>query len=231
MYLYASYCPVAATTSVIGDYWTPLIVRELLYGTVRFNQLVRNLPSISRSLLSDRLRKLESAGIVRCTRSARNVTTYGLTEAGRDLEPLIDAMNDWGIRWGRREPNPDDIDPVLAICMLKDRLHLEALPPERVVVEVLATGAKEARAWIVCDGQGVSMCFDPPGFEVDLWMRGSVRALYDIWLQSKTFAAAMKTGDVHIEGVHRLVRAFPRWFEVPIRRSDRTGFQRRITAR
>ncbi len=213
MYLYANYCPVAATTSVVGDYWTPLIVRELLYGTLRFNQLARNLPSISRSLLSDRLRKLESAGIIECARVSKNVTTYTVTEAGRDLQGLIDAMHEWGLRWGRREPNPDDVDPVLVICMLKDRLHAHQLPTERVVIEVVATGDKEARAWLVSDGQGVAMCFDPPAFEVDLWIRGKVAALYEIWLQSTTMAAALKRGDIEVEGQPRLAKAFPRWFD------------------
>lgn len=216
MYLYANYCPVAATTSVIGDYWTPLIVRELLYGTLRFNQLARNLPSISRSLLADRLRKLEQAGVIECERSARNVTTYRVTEAGKDLEGLIDAMNDWGLRWGRREPNPDDLDPVLVICMLKDRLRMEELPAQRVVMEVVATGQKEARAWLVCEVQSASMCFDPPGLEVDLWVRGKIPALYSIWLQSSTMSAALATGDIDVEGPAQLARAFTRWFDGPL---------------
>ena len=213
MYLYANYCPVAATTSVIGDYWTPLIVRELLYGTLRFNQLARNLPTISRSLLSERLRKLERAGVIECQRNARNITTYSVTDAGNDLQGLIDAMNDWGLRWGRREPNPEDLDPVLVICMLKDRMRAHELPDERVVLEVLATGAKEARAWLVCEGHGVSMCFDPPGFDVDLWVRGKIAALYSIWLQSSTMVAALDLGNIEVEGPPRLTRAFPRWFD------------------
>lgn len=213
MYLYANYCPVAATTSVIGDYWTPLIVRELLYGTLRFNQLARNLPTISRSLLSDRLRKLERAGVVECIRSSRNATTYSVTDAGRDLQGLIDAMNEWGLRWGRREPNPDDVDPTLVICMLKDRMLADALPRERIVIEVLATGEREARAWLLCEGQGVAMCFDPPGFDVDIWVRGKTAALYGIWLQTTTVAAALKCGDVQLDGPPRLTKTFSSWFE------------------
>lgn len=213
MYLYANYCPVAATTSVIGDYWTPLIVRELLYGTVRFNQLARNLPTISRTLLADRLRKLERAGVIEYTRNARNSTTYRVTDSGRDLQALIDAMNDWGLRWGRREPNPEDVDPVLVICMLKDRIHVQELPGARVVMEVLAEGEKEARAWLVCEGQGVSMCFDPPAFDVDLWVRGKVSALYSIWLQNMTMSAALQNRDIEVDGLPHLTRKFAVWFD------------------
>ena len=136
MYEYASYCPVAATTSVVGDYWTPLIVRELLYGTVRFNQLARNLPSISRSLLSDRLRKLDRDGVVECERRGSNVTSYNVTPAGRGLQAVIDAMNEWGTRWGHRDASPQALDPMLTICMMKDRMRVEELPDSRVVVEV-----------------------------------------------------------------------------------------------
>src|SRR3712207_5005596 len=97
MYLYAKYCPVAATTKVMGDVWTPLIVRELLYGTTHFNQLARNVPGIPRSLLASRLRSLERAGLLVCERGGgRNLTSYGLTPAGRDLRPVIEAMHAWG---------------------------------------------------------------------------------------------------------------------------------------
>lgn len=213
MYQYASYCPVAATTSVIGDYWTPLIVRELLYGTVRFNQLARNLPSISRSLLSDRLRKLERAGVVERERSGPNVTSYSVTPAGRDLQGMIDAMSEWGLRWGHRDPNPQALDPVLTICMMKDRMRAEELPDARVVVEVVSTGEGEGRAWLVCEGHGVSMCFDPPGLDVDLWVQGTAAALYGIWLQGTTMGVALKRGDIEIDGPAHLRKAFARWFD------------------
>ncbi len=213
MYEYASYCPVAATTSVVGDYWTPLIVRELLYGTVRFNQLARNLPSISRSLLSDRLRKLERAGVVECQREGRNVTSYSVTPAGRGLQAVIDAMNEWGTRWGHRDANPQALDPVLTICMMKDRMRVEELPDSRVVVEVVSKGEGEGRAWLVCEGHGVAMCFDPPGLDVDLWVKAKAQTLYDVWLQGTTMSLALKRGDVNVDGPPLLVRSFVRWFD------------------
>lgn len=213
MYAYANYCPVAATTSVVGDYWTPLIVRELLYGTCRFNQLVRNLPLISRSLLADRLRKLERAGVVECQRSGPNATSYVLTPAGLGLQDLLDAMNEWGLRWGRRDPNPENLDPVLVICMLKDRLRPAELPTERVVLEVLATGDQKARAWLLCETGGVSLCFDPPGFDVDVWVTGQVLTLYAIWLQNTTMTEALRRGEVEVSGSPRLTKAFARWFD------------------
>ena len=213
MYLYAPYCPVAAATSVIGDFWTPLIVRELLYGTGRFNQLARNLPNISRTLLANRLRALERAGVLECHREGTNATSYNLTPAGRELQGVITAMNEWGLRWGSRDPDPKDLDPVLVICMLKDRMRTSELPDERVVIEVVAVGDKEARAWLVCERQGVSLCFDPPGPDVDLWVRGDSRVLYEIWLQHTSMAAALRQGSVEVAGAVRQVKAFANWFD------------------
>ena len=213
MYLYAEYCPVAAATSVVGDFWTPLIVRELLYGTSRFNQLARNLPNISRPLLANRLRRLERAGVVDCARDAKNVTSYALTNAGRDLHRVVEAMNEWGLRWRTRDADPRDLDPVLVICMLKDRVRIEELPHERVVIEVLAVSDNEARAWLVCEQGSVSMCFDPPGLDVDLWVRADVEALYRIWLQAMSMAQALEQAKVEAIGSSDLVRMFPRWFD------------------
>jgi DNA-binding HxlR family transcriptional regulator len=213
MYQYAAYCPVAATTTVVGDYWTPLIVRELLYGTTHFNQLVRNLPSISRSLLADRLRKLERAGVVERESTQPNATSYTLTPAGRDLERVIEAMTAWGMQWSNRA-NPRDLDPTLTICMMKSRLHPPALPEGRIVIEVIARGQGQGRAWIVCDRQAVSLCFDPPGFDVDLHVAGDAAALHEVWLQNTTIRAELRRGAITLEGPRSLTRAFPTWFEV-----------------
>ncbi len=214
MYLYAEYCPLAATTSVIGDYWTPLIVRELLFGTSRFNQLARNLPNISRTLLAKKLQGLERAGVVTCERRGRTDTSYSLTQAGNGLQEIISAMNEWGSRWGTRGPSTAEPDPVLVICMLKDRIHAEALPESRVVLEVTAVGeSKDARAWLVCERHAISMCFDPPGFDTDLWVKGSVAALYEVWLQHTSIDRVLKAGQIQVDGERQLVRAFPRWFD------------------
>jgi DNA-binding HxlR family transcriptional regulator len=116
--------PVAATTKVMGDTWTPLIVRELLYGTAHFNQLTRNVPGISRTLLASRLRSLERAGLLTCERECgRTMTSYCVTPAGRDLGPVIEAMNAWGTRWAAPGPAPEEVGPLIMICMLTSRMR------------------------------------------------------------------------------------------------------------
>src|SRR6476659_7367040 len=92
MQKYRQYCPVARATEIVADRWTPLIVRELILGSHRFNDIERGLPGISRSLLSSRLRDLEDAGIVERLPGARpNVRAYHLSEAGRDLKTVIES--------------------------------------------------------------------------------------------------------------------------------------------
>ncbi|HZQ37297.1 MAG TPA: helix-turn-helix domain-containing protein [Dehalococcoidia bacterium] len=214
MYRYAKYCPVAATTKLMGDPWTPLIVREPLYGTGRFNQLVRNIPGISRTLLAGRLRSLERAGVVRCERGGgRNESCYVLTESGRDLAPIVEAMNAWGTRWAAPDVALEEIDPLILICMLKSCLRLAELPRERVVIEVFVTGGQQGRAWLMSERQSVTMCFEPRGYEVDLWVRGDLLALYRIWSQQQSMAEALASGRVEVDGRRDLLRAFVRWFD------------------
>jgi DNA-binding HxlR family transcriptional regulator len=77
---YRQYCPVARASEILADRWTPLIVRELILGSHRFNEIERGLPGISRSLLSSRLRDLEDAGVVerlpRCATEGFGVSPF-----------------------------------------------------------------------------------------------------------------------------------------------------------
>ena len=214
MYLYAKFCPVASATQVVGDFWTPLIVRELLYGTGQFNQLARNLPGISRTILTARLRSLQRAGVIeREPVQLGKPAAYRLTESGRELEPVVNALSKWGLQWGTPNADSEDLDGMVAICMLKSRIHGECLPKQRVVLEVFVPGEPPARGWLVCERNTVSMCFENPGFEVDLNVTGEVDALYQIWLQKLSFSDALRTGRICVEGRRELVRSTPGWFD------------------
>jgi DNA-binding HxlR family transcriptional regulator len=99
---YAQYCSVAKALDVIGDRWTILIVRELLIrGACRYTDLKNGLPGIASNLLSDRIRELESAGLIRREDAPPPVaaTLFHLTEAGAELKPVVDALGAWGVRF------------------------------------------------------------------------------------------------------------------------------------
>ena len=127
---YAQYCPIAKASEILGDRWTLLIVREMLGGAKGFNELQRGLPGISRSVLTDRLRSLERAEIVaRRTGPKGRTLEYQLTPAGRDLEPVVQAMGEWGVTWSFTDPRPEELDPDLLIVWMARHVHREQLPP------------------------------------------------------------------------------------------------------
>jgi DNA-binding HxlR family transcriptional regulator len=213
MYRYGEYCPLAKTTSVLGDYWTPLIIRELLHGRQHFNDLVRSLPDISRSLLASRLRSMERGGVIhRLTGMGRNNTSYVLTDAGFALRSVLEAMSDWGERWTDSETPEEDMDPMTSVCMLRARCDGRALPDRRVVVEITTNSPKHSRSWLVLENGVASLCVDHPGFDVDLIVRTDVPTLYAIWRDQLTVKAATSSGRIQIEGDLTLAHALPGWF-------------------
>ncbi len=94
-------CPIARTAILIGDRWTPLIVRDLEPGRLRFSELQRSLLGISPKTLSDRLRRLEDAGIVSrtCFAEMPPRVEYRLTEKGHALLPVLESMRSFGAIW------------------------------------------------------------------------------------------------------------------------------------
>jgi DNA-binding HxlR family transcriptional regulator len=215
MYRYGEYCPLAKTTSVLGDYWTPLIIRELLHGRQHFNDLVRSLPDISRSLMAARLKGMERAGVIeRHTGTGRSNTSYVLTDAGLALRPVLDAMSDWGERWTEREIPEEDMHPITSVCMLRARCDGAALPDKRVVVEIITSPPKASRSWLVLENGIASLCVDHPGFEVNLIVKTDVSTLYAIWRDQLTVSQAASTGRIQVEGDKALSRAFPTWFGI-----------------
>ena len=99
---YGQYCSIAKALDVVGDRWTLLIIRELLIrGACRYTDLRNGLPGIATNLLSDRIRELESAGLVRREDAPPPIATtlFHLTESGAELLPVLDAIGRWGVRY------------------------------------------------------------------------------------------------------------------------------------
>jgi DNA-binding HxlR family transcriptional regulator len=132
---YRQFCPVAKAAEIVAERWTPLVLRELLCGSRRFADLHRGVPLMSRALLTQRLRQLEDAGIVQSTPKARGRgREYALTQAGRELRPVIEQLGEWGQRWARSQLGREDLDPGLLIWDIHRRVNLDRLPERRVVV-------------------------------------------------------------------------------------------------
>ncbi len=210
---YKQYCPVARASEILADRWTPLLVRELLAGSRRFNEIERGLPGISRSLLATRLRHLERNGVVERRVIERPASVeYVLTPAGEELRRVLEHFGAWGVRWAFQEPKADELDPALLLWKVHQRIRQDALPERRTVVEFEFTGKNGRRLWLVMDRRDVSVCLKPPGFAPDLSVRADLKLFYRVWLGYVDYAAALRSGGIAVEGPPALARALPTWF-------------------
>jgi DNA-binding HxlR family transcriptional regulator len=214
---YGQFCPVAKAAEVFAERWTPLVLRELVCGSHRFSDLHRGVPLMSRTLLAQRLRQLEDAGIVRSAAKANGRgREYFLTPAGEEFCPLIQGLGEWGQRWARSQINPDDLDPGLLMWDIHRRLNVERLPTHRVVVLFDFRGVPKAwRAlrcfWLILERSSVDLCLKDPGFEVDLVVDADLAALTKVWMGDVRLVDAMRYGLVRLTGPRVVVRAFPGW--------------------
>src|SRR5690606_11616066 len=165
---YGQYCPISRAVDVLGERWSLLIVRDLLCGTTRFNDLARGLPGLSRSLLAKRLRQLEMSGIVE-----RLDGTYVLTPAGEDLRSVVFGLGEWGARWQFGDPRDDELDPELLMWWVHDRLDFSPLPDRRIVLAFWFRDVRR-RFWVVKDAAGPSLCTRDPGYDVDVLLESEL---------------------------------------------------------
>lgn len=200
---YGQYCPVTRAVEVLAERWTLLIVRDLLVGATRFNELSRCNPGLSRSLLSKRLRQLERAGVVEHVGDQ-----YLLTPAGEALRPVVFGLGAWGADWQFGDPRERELDPQLLMWWVHGRIDFSQLPDRRVVLAFRFPGVSD-RFWIVRDEAGPSLCTADPGFEVDATVEGELPVLYQVWLGRLPMAAVLRDGRVRIDGRREVVRPLP----------------------
>jgi DNA-binding HxlR family transcriptional regulator len=208
---YGSFCPVSKAAEIFAERWTPLIVRELLLGSHRFNEIEIGVPGIPKALLSQRLRSLEAAGVVARRETRRGRTEYELTEAGQDLYGVVVALGEWGHRWANNDIGPRDVDPTLLMWDIRRRINLERLPDYRVVVQFNFRGLRERLYWLVLEKDGPSVCFNDPGFDIDLVVTTDTIDLHRVWMGRLELAAALRRRSIVVDGPAELTRAFPGW--------------------
>lgn len=210
---YGQFCPVALAAEIVTRRWTPLVVRELLCGSQRFNDIHRGVPRMSRSLLVRRLAELEEAGLLTSTPGPDGHARYQLTTAGEELRPIIVQLGFWGKRWARRGLSRDDLDAGLLMWDMQRRIVREALPPRRTIVRFEFTDAPrdDRRYWLVLAPGEVDLCLRDPGAEEDLSLTSDVRTLAEVWLGEITFAQALRRSTLELRGPAELRRNFPSW--------------------
>ena len=217
MKTYGQFCPVAKASEIFAERWTPLIIRELLMGSRRFSELEIAMCRIPRSLLTQRLRSLEDAGVlVRKTVGAGKRTEYHLTEAGADLFDVVKRLGDWGQRWVNHKIGLADPDPALLVWDMHRRVNIESLPKERVVVQIDFHGAAKGSYWLVLERPEPSVCWSDPGFEIDLFVSADTIAIHKVWMGMASFSECVAEGLIELDGLAAHVAAFPGWFKLSI---------------
>ncbi len=221
MHLYGQYCPVARAAEILADRWTVLIIRELLADINQFNELERGLPHVSRTLLTERLRRLEQTGIlVRRVAPRGKPTEYRLTRAGYELQKLIDLLGEWGARWAFGDPRPNELDPIVLLWWMRRRVCVESLGKRRVVIQFNFGGPK-GTYWLLIEPADISVCLKHPGFDVDVIVSAEILAFYRVWLGRVSLSEALHKGQIQLSGTPADIRGFPHWFTwSPMRRAS-----------
>lgn len=213
---YKQFCPVAMASEVLCSRWTMIIIRELVCGSTRFNDLRRGVPRMSPALLSKRLRDLETAGIVsRVAAGGKSAGyEYRLTPSGRELEPIIKAFGNWGQRWMEVAPTLQNLDPELLMWDMRRSLVLPRLPRRRSVVQFIYSDLplKKQRYWLVIEASGVvDVCSIDPGFDVNLFVKTDLRTMTAIWLGITGLGTAISDDAFLMVGDRELEESFPAW--------------------
>jgi DNA-binding HxlR family transcriptional regulator len=208
---YGQFCPVAKAMELLDERWTMLVVRELLLGSKHFNDLRRGMPKMSPALLSKRLQTLTRAGVVQRT-EVNGRTSYTLTECGRELNDVVQALSVWGVRW-IGELGDEDLDPHLLMWDIRRNVPVDDWPRARTVLAFRLSGvaAKTSSWWLmVADGQADICDFDP-GYDVAAVVSTDLLTLTRVWRGDVSWKRTLLDGSLKIDGPSNVRRAVPTW--------------------
>lgn len=215
---YGQFCPVSMTSEILCNRWTTLVVRELLCGSTRFNDLRRGLPRMSPSLLSKRLKQLEKAGIVKTKRNDAKIVEYHLSEAGEELRPLIIGMGNWGQRWVQSELSMRNLDPSLLMWDMRRNLRPEPMPPSRCTIQFTYPELPNSTRhwWMIVEKSKVDLCGFDPGYEIDLIVTTSLRDMTAIWMGHADIQSELKAGRLALDGHQTLASTIEQWIGLSV---------------
>jgi DNA-binding HxlR family transcriptional regulator len=212
---YKQFCPVAMAAEILCTRWTVVLLRELMAGSTRFNELRRGVPRMSPALLSQRLKDLESAGIVARTPSDEpGVFEYRLTESGRELGPIVEGFGIWGQRRIEAEVSLQHLDVQLLMWDMRRSINITPMPDKRSVIQFTypELPANQRHFWLVVDPEnGVDLCAIDPGFDVDLYVSVDLRTMTAIWMGLDTVRTAVANRRMILTGSRQLSAAMQNW--------------------
>lgn len=206
---YGQFCPVSMAAEILCSRWTIVLLRELLCGSTRFNDLRRGLPRMSPTLLSKRLKELEMAGVVRTQPNAAGFSEYHLTEAGEELRPIVLGIGSWGHRWVESRLSLRNLDPTLLMWDMRRNLSPDPLPPRRCTIQFLypELAPPQRNYWLVIESGTVDLCNFDPGFEVDLLVTSSLKTMTAVWMGMARLGSEVEAGRIRLDGDPAVSRA------------------------
>lgn len=212
---YGQFCPIAKAAELFCERWTALIIRDLVAGATRFGQLKRGVPLASPTLLSRRLKELEREGVIERRRATDGRGyTYHLTVAGREFAPLIHALGVWGQRWTRRELARHEVNLTLFLWAMELSVNPSVFENRRCVIQLTFTDQPQGTRdwWFVNERGGAELCFEEPGFEVDLYLVATLPDMIQVYRGDLTLAQALGQGRLKAHGMTWARRLLSRWF-------------------
>jgi len=210
---YGQFCPVSKATEILGEKWTLLIIRELLMGATRFNQIQRGLSKISPTILNTRLKTLREQGLLVQKRiPEQRGYEYQLTEAGRELYPIVLKTAEWGMRWARGQMTDKELDVQLLMSDIQRRIKPDKLPGGQTVIRFLFTDLDHYKEWwIKIQNKEVDLCTENPGNEVDVYVTCDLRTMTEVWMGDLSIHQARSDNRLKIVGSSVYVKDIQSW--------------------
>jgi len=213
---YGQFCPIAKATEILGEKWTLLVVRELLMGGRRFNELQRGLSQISPTMLSKRLDSLEEYGLViRKKIPNQKGHEYYPSKSCSELLPIIKSLGDWGMRWAKSNMTEKDYDVELLMLYLKRSINPDKLIGNSTTIRFRFTDARTYPDWwiMVEEGKDIDLCTNDPGKDVDVYFTTTVKTMVDVWMGWSSYRKAISSDQLKVVGPKALVNNIPSWME------------------
>jgi len=209
---YGQFCPLVQAAQLLCERWTLIVVRELIAGSTRFNEIQKGVPRMSPSLLSGRLKQLVDAGVVEQSGS-KGKYTYHLTPAGLELRPIVELFGAWGHRWAPSKLDDVDLDAGLLMWDMRRTVDPTVFPADRVVVQFVYPDAPKGfrEWWLVSENSEIDLCSSDPGYDVDIVIKCSLATMTKVWICQIGFNDAFAKGDIQVSGGSKLTRKLQGW--------------------
>lgn len=219
---YSQFCPVAKAAEVFGDRWSPIIMRELCFGTRSFGELLAAAPLISRTVLAQRLKQLEQDGVVYIEAKPKGKGhLYRLTPAGEDFRPIVELMSVWGQRWAQGLIGPDDLDPKMLLWGMRRQICPAEIPVEGFCIRFDFRGIPKSNRcprywWLVLRPDDIEVCLKaPPGRNVDIVIAADLGSFTKVWLGYCGLMDAIERGQISLHGSKRAMSTACRLLALP----------------